>query len=107
MLMAVNVLQQMEADTILMQFRLIADIVWTAVLAASGMAGQIAGTVFNVTNGTTTPLNYSVPLYENTYYNPAFMPGVFRLAEGTNRQTDAGRYGTVLPRQLDRQRRLR
>jgi len=54
------VLQNMEADTMLKQLPLMADIANTAVFLASDMAGKITGVTIDVTSGTTAGLNHKV-----------------------------------------------
>ena len=54
------VLQKMEADTMLKQMPLMADIANAAVFLASDMAGKITGVTIDVTSGTTAGLNYRV-----------------------------------------------
>ncbi|NML36798.1 SDR family oxidoreductase [Chitinophaga sp. G-6-1-13] len=56
-----DVLGKMEADTMLKQLPLMADIAQTAVFLASGMASKITGVTIDVTSGTTAALNYRVP----------------------------------------------
>jgi len=56
-----EVLQKMEADTMLKKLPLMADIANVAVFMASDMAGKITGVTIDVTCGTTAGLNYRVP----------------------------------------------
>jgi 3-oxoacyl-[acyl-carrier protein] reductase len=53
-----EVLQKMEADTMLKKLPLMADIANAAVFLASDMAGKITGVTIDVTCGTTAGLNY-------------------------------------------------
>lgn len=55
-----DALRQMEADTMLKQLPLMADIAQTAVFLASPMASKITGVTIDVTSGTTAALNYRV-----------------------------------------------
>ncbi|MGN7820030.1 SDR family NAD(P)-dependent oxidoreductase [Chitinophaga sp. 22536] len=59
--MVKDALEKMEADTMLKQLPLMADIAQTAVFLASDMASKITGVAIDVTAGTTAALNYRVP----------------------------------------------
>jgi 3-oxoacyl-[acyl-carrier protein] reductase len=68
------VLRTMEADTMLKQLPLMADIANTAVFLASDMAGKITGVTVDVTCGTTAGLNYraaAISSKERTNYGSA------------------------------------
>jgi 3-oxoacyl-[acyl-carrier protein] reductase len=54
------VLRKMEADTMLKELPLMADIANTAVFLSSELAGKITGVTIDVTCGTTAGLNYRV-----------------------------------------------
>jgi len=56
-----DVLQKMEADTMLKKLPLMSDIANTAVFLASDMSGKITGVTIDVTAGTTAALNYRAP----------------------------------------------
>jgi len=57
-------LKEMENDTMLKKLPLMEDIANTAVFLVSAMAGKITGVTVDVTCGTTTALNYTVPRVE-------------------------------------------
>jgi 3-oxoacyl-[acyl-carrier protein] reductase len=56
-----EVLQKMEADTMLKKLPLMSDIANAAVFLASDMSGKITGVTIDVTAGTTAALNYRAP----------------------------------------------
>jgi len=59
-----TILGKMEADTMLKQLPLMADIANTAVFLSSEMAAKITGVTVDVTSGTTAALNYKVPVVD-------------------------------------------
>lgn len=54
-------IEKLEADTMLKQLPMMADIANTAVFLSSDMAGKITGVTVDVTVGTTNGLNYKMP----------------------------------------------
>lgn len=57
-----SILENMQADTMLKELPLMADVANAAVFLCSDMAGKITGVVIDVTCGTTAALNYKVSL---------------------------------------------
>ena len=60
-------IKKMESDTMLKQLPLMDDIANTAVFLCSGMAGKITGVTVDVTAGTTSALNYKIPVIPFLY----------------------------------------